>query len=65
VHLKTVTLIAADCSFDFMLATADALEPAEADFDAWWASFTLPETFEADEAARSGEKGSSGDKGSG
>ena len=41
VRVKTVTLVAADCSFDWILMTAADFEPAEQAFDAWWGSFRL------------------------
>jgi len=44
VWLRTVTLVAGGCSFDWVLATARRASPAEADFDAWWGSFRLAES---------------------
>ena len=41
VRVKTVTLVAAGCSFDWILMTPGAFEPAEQAFDAWWGSFRL------------------------
>jgi hypothetical protein len=46
VRVKTVTLVAADCSFDWILATAAAFEPAEQAFDAWWGSFRLDPRYD-------------------
>ena len=46
VRVKTVSLVADGCSFDWMLASAGAFEPAERAFDAWWQSFRLdPERY--------------------
>jgi len=44
VRVKTVTLVAAPCVYDWTLAAAVAFEDAERDFDAWWASFRLDAT---------------------
>lgn len=41
VRVKTVTLVARGCSFDWVLATAGPFEEAERAFDAWWNSFRL------------------------
>lgn len=38
-HLKTVTLVAADCTVDFLLVTREDFASAEPAFDAWWQSF--------------------------
>ena len=46
VRVKTVTLVAADCSFDWILMTAADFEPAEQAFDAWWDSFRLDPRYE-------------------
>jgi hypothetical protein len=48
-HLKTVTLVAGGCTFDWILTAAGAFAPAEADFDRWWASFRLGSSY-AEEA---------------
>jgi len=58
VRVKTVTLVAADCSFDWILATGGAFEPAEQAFDAWWASFRLGPRYDegADEGADEGSE---------
>ncbi len=45
VRLKTVTLVVADCTFDWVLVSTGAFEPAEAAFDAWWGSFQLGSRF--------------------
>ena len=45
-RVKTVTLVAAGCSFDWILATAGAFEPAEQAFDAWWGSFRLAPRYD-------------------
>jgi hypothetical protein len=48
VRIKTVTLVAADCTFDWVLVTPGDFVPAETDFDAWWDGFRLgPEYDEA------------------
>jgi hypothetical protein len=52
VRVKTVTLVVADCSFDWILATPAAFEPAEQAFDAWWSSFRLDPRY--DQAADGG-----------
>lgn len=51
VRVKTVTLVAADCSFDWILMSAGSFELAEQAFDAWWGSFRLGARYgeEADE----------------
>jgi hypothetical protein len=46
VRVKTVTLVAADCSFDWILMTAADFGPAEQAFDAWWGSFRLDPRYE-------------------
>lgn len=46
VRVKTVTLVADGCSFDWILATAAAFEPAEQAFDAWWGSFRLDARYD-------------------
>ncbi|HXK26176.1 MAG TPA: hypothetical protein VMS55_26170 [Myxococcota bacterium] len=38
-HLKTVTLVAQDCTVDFLLLAGDDFEAALPGFDAWWKSF--------------------------
>lgn len=38
-RLKTVTLIAERCSYDFLLIAGDDFESLEPGFDAWWAGF--------------------------
>jgi hypothetical protein len=38
-HLKTVTVVAQDCTVDFLLMAGDDFEAAEPGFDAWWKSF--------------------------
>ena len=52
-RVKTVTLVAAGCSFDWILMTAGSFEPAEQAFDAWWGSFRLAPRHdeEADEVS--------------
>jgi len=46
VRVKTVTLVAADCSFDWILMTAADFGPAEQAFDAWWSSFRLDPRYD-------------------
>jgi hypothetical protein len=46
VRVKTVTLVAADCSFDWILMTAADFEPAEQAFDSWWGSFRLDPRYD-------------------
>jgi hypothetical protein len=41
VRVRTVTLVAGDCAFDWVLAARGPVEPAEAAFDAWWQTFRL------------------------
>ena len=48
-HLKTVTLVAQDCTVDFLLLAGDDFGAAEPSFDAWWQSFE--KSGERDEAA--------------
>ena len=57
VRVKTVTLVAAGCSFDWILATAGAFEPAEQAFDAWWGSFRLDPRYDEEPDEKSGEDG--------
>ena len=38
-HLKTVTLVAEDCTVDFLLLAGDDFEASVPGFDAWWQSF--------------------------
>lgn len=38
-RLKTVTLVTAECTVDFLLIAGDDFEAAEPGFDAWWQSF--------------------------
>ena len=45
-RVKTVTLVAAGCSFDWILMTAGSFEPAEQAFDAWWGSFRLAPRYD-------------------
>lgn len=45
VRVKTVTLVAGGCSFDWVLASAGDFDVAEAAFDAWWESFRLDPGF--------------------
>ena len=42
-RLKTVTLVAEACSFDFVLVAGDDFEALETGFDAWWAGFQYGE----------------------
>ena len=46
VRVKTVTLVVAGCSFDWILMTAADFEPAEQAFDAWWGSFRLDPRYD-------------------
>lgn len=41
VLVKTVTLVAGDCTFDWVLVAAGPRQRAETAFDAWWGSFRL------------------------
>lgn len=41
VRVKTVTLVAGGCTFDWILASAGSFDLAERAFDAWWQSFRL------------------------
>ncbi len=50
-RLKTVTLVVADCTFDWILVASGPFEPAEAAFDAWWGSFQLGARYEEEETA--------------
>jgi hypothetical protein len=43
-RLKTVTLVTADCTVDFMLIAGDEFESVEPGFDRWWQSFELLDT---------------------
>lgn len=50
VRVKTVTLVARDCTFDWVLASSGDFEGAEVDFDAWWGSFRLGPRYQEDGA---------------
>lgn len=39
VRVKTVTVLAGGCTFDWILIARGDFEPLERSFDAWWASF--------------------------
>jgi hypothetical protein len=41
VRVKTVTLVAGDCAFDWILAAREPIGSVEEAFDAWWQSFRL------------------------
>ena len=41
VRVKTVTVVAGGCTFDWTLAAAGSFEDAESAFDAWWQTFHL------------------------
>jgi hypothetical protein len=41
VRVKTVTLVAGDCAFDWILAAREPVGSVEQAFDAWWQSFRL------------------------
>jgi hypothetical protein len=41
VRVKTISLVADGCSFDWMLASSGGFEAAESAFDAWWQSLRL------------------------
>lgn len=45
IHLETVTLVAGDCTFDWILVAAGPFAPVEAVFDAWWDSFRLGPSY--------------------
>ena len=52
VRVKTVTLVAGRCTFDWILSARSGFEMAEPSFDAWWRSFE----FTATPAARAAEE---------
>jgi hypothetical protein len=52
VRVKTVTLVAERCTFDWILSARSGFETAEPSFDAWWRSFE----FAATPAAEAGEE---------
>jgi hypothetical protein len=41
-HLKSVTLVAEECTVDFVLVARDDFAALEPDFDRWWQSFEYP-----------------------
>lgn len=41
-HMKTVTLVAEECTVDFVLLARDDFAALEPDFDRWWQSFESP-----------------------
>ena len=47
VRVKTVTLVASDCTFDWVLVTPGPWPPAETAFDSWWGSFRLGPEYDA------------------
>jgi hypothetical protein len=42
VRVKTLTLVAEACVYDWVLVAREGFEAAELRFDAWWSSFQLP-----------------------
>jgi hypothetical protein len=48
----TVTVVARDCSFDFVLASSDPSGDAEEAFDAWWSSLRLGPRYAAEAPPR-------------
>jgi hypothetical protein len=49
VRVKTVTLVALDCTFDWVLASSGGFAAAESDFDRWWESFRLGPRYQESE----------------
>lgn len=49
VRVKTVTLVARDCTFDWVLGSTGDFDAAEVEFDAWWASFHLGPRYDEPE----------------
>lgn len=49
VRLKTITLVARDCTFDWVLASGGGFDEAERAFDAWWATFQLGKRYDQEE----------------
>ncbi len=47
VRVKTVTLVAGRCTFDWILSAREGFEAAEPSFDAWWRSFEFTAAAEA------------------
>jgi hypothetical protein len=43
VRVKTVTLVAAGCAYDFVLVAGEGFEASEQDYDAWTRGFSPPE----------------------
>jgi len=41
-HMKAVTLVAEECTVDFVLLARDDFASLEPDFDRWWQSFERP-----------------------
>jgi len=54
VRLKTVTLVAGGCTFDWILSARTGFEEVEPSFDAWWQS------FEYDDPAAAGAREEAG-----
>jgi hypothetical protein len=52
VRVVTVTVVARDCSFDFVLASSDPSGSAEEAFDAWWSSLRLGPRYAAEAPPR-------------
>jgi hypothetical protein len=48
VRVKTVTLVAERCTFDWILSARSGFETAEPSFDAWWRSFEFAAAPEAE-----------------
>lgn len=49
VRVKTVTLVALNCTFDWVLASTGGFAAAEVDFDHWWQSFRLGPRYQETE----------------
>jgi hypothetical protein len=49
VRVKTVTVVASDCTFDWVLASTGDFDTAEVDFDAWWGTFRLGARYDEPE----------------
>lgn len=52
VRVKTVTLVAERCTFDWILSAGSGFEAAEPSFDLWWRSFEFVTTGAGEEARK-------------
>jgi hypothetical protein len=49
IRVKTVTVVASDCTFDWVLGSTGDFDAAEVEFDAWWGTFRLGARYDEPE----------------